>query len=66
MIGRQATLVVWALIAAACVGCQMAALASRGRFPGFGTLVRWATSRPVGRSLLVLAWMWLGWHAFAR
>ena len=66
MIGRHATLVVWAVIGAVAVCCQIAALVSRGRFPGVGALGRWATSGRVGRSLLVLAWMWLGWHAFAR
>ncbi|HXQ60628.1 MAG TPA: DUF6186 family protein [Acidimicrobiales bacterium] len=66
MSGRHAILVVWGLLGAGVVLAQTAALVSKGRFPGLGTVVRRLTYRPVGRSLLVLAWMWLGWHAFAR
>jgi hypothetical protein len=66
VIGRAGSLLVWALLGAALVGCQIVALVWRGRFPGLGILVRRATVNPVGRWLLVLAWAWLGWHAFAR
>lgn len=66
MIGREGSLLIWALLGAALAGCQIVALVGRGRFPGLGTLVRRATANPVGRGVLVLAWAWLGWHAFAR
>jgi len=66
MIGRHATLWVWALLAAALVGCQIVAVVSRGRFPGLGTLITRVTVSRVGRGVVVLVWMWLGWHAFAR
>ncbi|MGD0379878.1 MAG: DUF6186 family protein [Acidimicrobiales bacterium] len=67
MIGRHVTLFVWALLGAAAVVCQLAALISRGRrLPGVGSVVRMVTTRRWGRWVLVLAWMWLGWHAFAR
>ncbi|HXQ43466.1 MAG TPA: DUF6186 family protein [Acidimicrobiales bacterium] len=66
MIGRDGTFLVWALLGAALAASQIAASASGGRFPGLGTLARRVTARPAGRILLVLGWMWLGWHAFAR
>lgn len=66
MIGRTGSLVVWALLGAGLAGCQIAAVVWRGRFPGLGSLVRRATANSVGRWVLVLAWAWLGWHAFAR
>jgi hypothetical protein len=66
MIGRTTTFVIWALLGAALVGCQIVAALSRGRLPGLGTLVKRVTSRNIGRGVFVLAWMWLGWHAFAR
>ena len=66
MIGRHTTLLVWALLGVAVVVCQLAAVISRDRLPGMGSLVRMVTTRRAGRWLLVLAWMWLGWHAFAR
>jgi hypothetical protein len=66
MIGRQGSFVVWAILGAAVVMGQVVAVASRGRFAGVGESVRRLTARRLGRSLVVLAWMWLGWHAFAR
>jgi hypothetical protein len=66
MIGRHATFVVWALLGAALAAGQITAVMSRRRLPGLGTLVRRITAGLAGRSVFVLAWMWLGWHAFAR
>jgi hypothetical protein len=66
MIGRHATLVVWAVLGAGVVGAEIVAALSGGRFPRVGTLVTKVTVSPVGRGILVLGWMWLGWHAFAR
>jgi hypothetical protein len=37
-----------------------------GRFAGIGPVVGRLTAHPVGRGALVVGWMWLGWHAFAR
>ena len=66
MIGRHTTLLVWAVLGATMVAGQLVAMLSRGRVPGLGTLFGRVVSNHVGRWLLVLAWMWLGWHAFAR
>jgi hypothetical protein len=66
MIARHGTLVVWAVLGALVVGAEIVAALSRGRFPGLGALVKRVTVSPVGRGVFVLAWMWLGWHAFAR
>jgi uncharacterized protein DUF6186 len=66
MIGRHGTFVVWAVLGAAVFVGQVIAVVSRGSFPGLGTVVQRATDSRTGRFLLVLGWMWLGWHAFAR
>jgi uncharacterized protein DUF6186 len=66
MIDRQTTLIVWTLLATTLIFSQQAAVVSGGRFPGFGSVVGRVIERPAGRIVLVLAWMWLGWHAFAR
>lgn len=66
MTTRHAVLVVWALLGAAVAAGQVVAALSGGRFPGLGPLVARITARPVGRVVMVLGWMWLGWHAFAR
>lgn len=31
-----------------------------------GSLVRWLNRRPALRVVVVLVWMWVGWHLFAR
>jgi hypothetical protein len=66
MTSRETTLLVWGVLGAAVAAGQIAAVMSKGRHPGLGTLVGRLTASRVGRSLFVLAWMWLGWHAFAR
>ena len=66
MIGRHTTLVVWVVIGAVVVVGQLVAVRSKGRLPGLGALVGRVTGYRAGRYLLVLFWMWLGWHAFAR
>ncbi len=66
MIDRHTTLLVWAVLGVTVVVGQIVALYSRGGVPGLGTVVARVTRYQVGRCVLVLAWMWLGWHAFAR
>ncbi len=64
---RDAVLAVWVGIALVVVVVVAAGVGrSGGRLPGYGTLARVATDGPVRRAVLVVAWMWLGWHAFAR
>ena len=66
MTWRTATFVVWAVLAAGVAAIQVAAIASTGRWPTLAGLARAATSHPVARGAVLLGWMWLGWHAFAR
>ncbi len=66
MTWRDATLAVWATFALVVVGCQVVALVSKGRYPTVDTLFRWLTAGRARRALVLVAWMWLGWHAFAR
>jgi hypothetical protein len=66
MIWREGTFVVWAVVVLVLVGCQAVAVATRGRLPTVGALVRWSNGGPIRRGLVVLAWMWVGWHTFAR
>jgi hypothetical protein len=63
---RHATLAVWAALAAALVACEVLARVSGGRFSLAAELARRATAPVLGRTVVILAWMWLGWHAFAR
>lgn len=66
MTSRQSTLLIWALLGALIVLLLIASSLSDERFPTLGSIVRRATANRVGQALLVLGWMWLGWHAFAR
>ena len=36
------------------------------RIPTVGEWLGWIMRRPVGRILILLGWLWLGWHYFAR
>ena len=63
---RDAVRAVWATIGGLVATVAVAAALSGGRLPGYGALARTATDGPVRRTVVVLAWMWLGWHAFAR
>ena len=66
MIDRHVTLIVWAVLGAVVVCLQTMAVLRKGGFPGLGAMVTRAGTGRVGRCLFALAWMWLGWHAFAR
>ena len=56
----------WCAAAAALIACEVAARTLKRGWPTSSRLVRTARDNAVGRVLLVLAWLWLGWHVFAR
>jgi hypothetical protein len=63
---RTATLAVWGWLALVITAAQCYALASRGRAASAGRLLRRAVGHRAARVALVVGWMWLGWHLFAR
>ena len=63
---REATFLVWGVLAAVLLACSVLAATSRGHFPDVAALFRVLTAGAIGRFLLLLGWAWLGWHAFAR
>jgi hypothetical protein len=63
---RDATLLVWGLLAALVIVVQLAAAITKGRLPGFGGLLHRLIVPRIGWVVIVVGWMWLGWHAFAR
>jgi hypothetical protein len=66
MTWRLASFLVWGGLAALLVACGALAHASNERFPGVASLLASLTAGTLRRGALLLAWMWLGWHAFAR
>jgi len=63
---RAWTLLIWGVLGFTVVTCAIAAAAPRVRVPTLGATVRGLVAHRWLRALLVLVWMWLGWHAFAR
>ena len=62
---RTTTLVGYALLFTALVGCQVAAVVTR-RIPTLGRVASGVARSPVGRWLLLAGWLWIGWHLFVR
>lgn len=62
---RVATLIGWYALATAVIATQLLAVAAR-RTPSLGRIVRALTARPVVRALVLLVWLWVGWHFFVR
>ena len=65
MTWRVASYVVWAALALAGLGLEVLGLV-RGRADTVGRSLQRLCARPAARALLVLGWMWSGWHFFAR
>ncbi len=66
MSARTASIAVWIALVTALGLLQAAAVASRGRIPTLDALVRRVAANAWSRTVLLLGWMWVGWHLFAR
>ncbi len=62
---RAHTLAGYAVIALLAAGYQWSAWRGQ-RTATLGRVVSWVATRPPARWLLLGAWLWLGWHLFAR
>ena len=56
----------WAILGMAVVAMIAASYLPRARLVRLSVLVRRAESKAPLYVLVMLAWMWLGWHFFAR
>ena len=63
---RAVSLGIWALLALLLVCVELAAVASGHRLARIGDLFGVLTSGRLRRAGLLVSWMWLGWHFFAR
>ncbi|MGH9117177.1 MAG: DUF6186 family protein [Acidimicrobiales bacterium] len=61
---RLVTLAGYAVIVACAVGLELAARRRGGAT--FGDALTWLVRQWPVRLLLVLGWLWLGWHVFVR
>ncbi len=56
----------WLAVAGALAFCEVAARRLKRGWPTAAQLLDRALSHIGGRLVLVAAWLWLGWHVFAR
>jgi hypothetical protein len=63
---RAVSLAIWATLFVAVVALEVAGRRRLGALAPLGQVLRALRDAPVGRGVLVLLWMWLGWHVFAR
>jgi cadmium resistance protein CadD (predicted permease) len=58
-------LVIWGLVGAVFVGVVIASIVS-DRVPSLADVLALLTRTMVGVVLVMLGWLWLGWHLFVR
>jgi len=56
----------WSVATGSLVACELAARSLKRGWPTAAQLARGARAHFAGRFALVVAWLWLGWHVFAR
>ena len=66
MSSRGVTLLGWAVLAAAFVALEVRSLVGRDRFATVGDALDRLLRNGFARAILLLGWLWLGWHVFAR
>jgi hypothetical protein len=63
---REAAFFIWAVLGFAVACCVVVSCIRPGWVATFGSAVRALVSTTAVRVIVVLGWMWLGWHLFAR
>jgi hypothetical protein len=60
------SLLLWLCAAAALAACEAAGRCLDHGWPTSAQLLRALRAQLPGRVVLIMAWVWLGWHTFAR
>jgi hypothetical protein len=63
---HNVSLGVWAFMALLLVGVGLAAALSNGRLVTIGEFGRVLMRSRLSGAIVLVIWMWLGWHFFAR
>jgi len=58
--------VLWVVAAIALCASELASRMLKRGWPTAADLARGARGHVAGRVVLVIGWVWLGWHVFAR
>ena len=65
-LSHTVTVAGWLVISVAIATVWAGAVASHGRFPTAGALLRHASQHVVVRGFLLAGWAWVGWHFFVH
>jgi hypothetical protein len=63
---RALALAIYALLVLAAITLHFAARRWPRRVPHWQRIIGTLTARPLGRTIALVLWMWVGWHFFAR
>jgi hypothetical protein len=63
---RAITIIGFVVIIGAMVVLEILARRPSSRIPTLGEWLGYVMRPRVGRALILLGWLWLGWHYFAR
>ncbi|MDA8357540.1 MAG: DUF6186 family protein [Actinomycetota bacterium] len=66
MTWRSATFLIWGVLGLATLTVLLFSLLGKGRLARPAELLGPVQAHPMLRIAVVLGWMWLGWHFFAR
>jgi hypothetical protein len=66
MTTRVITIAGFAVVIIALFGLEILARRKNSRIPTLGELLGYAMRPRAGRFLILLGWLWLGWHFFSR
>jgi hypothetical protein len=63
---RMITIIGFACVIVALVALEVVARRGATRIPTLGQWLGYVMRPRTGRALILLGWLWLGWHYFAR
>ena len=66
MVTRVITIIGFAALILALFGLEFLARRKDSRIPTLGEWLGYVMRPKVGRLLILLGWLWLGWHYFSR
>jgi hypothetical protein len=63
---RGVVLAGWVVLGLVTLVAEVVGLLSGGRFPTLGDVLSFLMRSRAGRWLVLIGWVWLGWHLFVR
>ena len=66
MTTRAITIIGFSAVIAALIALEMLGRRNKNNIPTLGDWLGYVMRRRAGRALVLVGWLWLGWHYFAR